>query len=147
MATAHHCGTDPGLAEIHDPALLGTGYAALTGFLHAAALLHATGTPPTRLAPLAARWLDQMGAFLPDLAREAETGTYANAPSTVDLNHAPVNAIITLHPTHDVPTDLHRCLARLLDQRSAEGHGTESFSSVFELLRPHPAGSRGASSG
>ncbi len=43
MAPAHFLGADPGAAEIHDLALLGTGYAALTGFLHATALLDAAG--------------------------------------------------------------------------------------------------------
>lgn len=54
MAPAHYFGTDPGSAEIHDLALLGTGYAALTGFLHAAAVLDPVGTSPEVFAPLAA---------------------------------------------------------------------------------------------
>jgi 3-hydroxyisobutyrate dehydrogenase-like beta-hydroxyacid dehydrogenase len=55
MAPAHYFGADPGSAEIHDLALLGTGYAALTGFLHAAALLNSVGTTPDVFAPLAVR--------------------------------------------------------------------------------------------
>ncbi|WTK93054.1 NAD(P)-binding domain-containing protein [Streptomyces sp. NBC_01508] len=57
MAPAHYFGTDPGSAEIHDLALLGTGYAALTGFLHAAAVLDPVGTSPEVFAPLAAHGL------------------------------------------------------------------------------------------
>ncbi|WP_280467946.1 hypothetical protein [Nocardia cyriacigeorgica] len=44
-------GDDPGAAETHDLALLGAGYVALTGFLHAAALLTASGgVTPERFA-------------------------------------------------------------------------------------------------
>ena len=75
MAPAHYFGTDPGSAEIHDLALLGTGYAALTGFLHAAALLNSVGTTPDVFAPLAVRWLYGMAEFLPELAREAASGS------------------------------------------------------------------------
>lgn len=71
LASAHYFGTGPGSAEVHDLALLGTGYAALIGFLHAATLLDSVGTAPEAFAPLAARWLLGMTEFLPELAREA----------------------------------------------------------------------------
>ncbi|MEU0687900.1 NAD(P)-dependent oxidoreductase [Streptomyces uncialis] len=135
MAPAHYFGTDPGAAEIHDLAVLGTGYAALAGFLHAAALLDTVGTPPEVLAPLAARWLGGMADFLPELAREAGSGSYSDGVSTIDLNRAAVGSLIGLSRTHGVATDVHDPLKDLLDRRAADGHGQDSFSSVFELLR------------
>ncbi|WP_052847269.1 NAD(P)-dependent oxidoreductase [Streptomyces avicenniae] len=139
MAPAHYFGTDPGAAEVHDLAVLGTGYAALTGFLHSAALLARAGTPPETLAPLAARWLTGMAAFLPELAREAGAGAYAGGVSTVDLNRAAVHALVALSEENGVPPDVHGPLKALLDRRAAEGFGEDSFSSVFELLRPRDA--------
>ncbi|MFG2497360.1 NAD(P)-dependent oxidoreductase [Streptomyces sp. NPDC048441] len=135
MAPAHYFGTDPGSAEVHDLALLGTGYAALTGFLHAAALLNSVGTTPEVFAPLAARWLHGMAEFLPELAREAEAAAYADGVSTVDLNRAGVDSLIHLSRASGIATDVHEPLKALLDRRSADGHGQDSFSSVFELLR------------
>jgi 3-hydroxyisobutyrate dehydrogenase-like beta-hydroxyacid dehydrogenase len=136
MAPAHYFGPDPGAAEIHSLALLGTGYAALTGFLHAAALLDSTGgTTPEELAPLAARWLSAMTKFVPELAREAGSGRYGGGVSTVDLNRAAVDSLIHLSRAGGVATDVHEPLKALLDRRSADGHGQDSFSSVFELLR------------
>ena len=136
MAPAHYFGIDPGSAEIHDLALLGTGYAALTGFLHAAALLDSVGTTPDVFAPLAARWLYGMAEFLPELAHEAASGTYTDGVSTVDLNRAGVDGLIQLSRANGLATDVHEPLKALLDRRSADGHGQDSFSSVFELLRP-----------
>ncbi|GAA2087359.1 NAD(P)-dependent oxidoreductase [Actinomadura alba] len=135
MAPAHYFGTDAGSAEVHDLALLGTGYAALTGFLHAAALLGSVGTTPEMFAPLAARWLHGMAGFLPELAREAGSAAYADGVSTVDLNRAGVDSLIQLSRASDIATDVHEPLKALLDRRSADGHGRDSFSSVFELLR------------
>ncbi|MER5326930.1 NAD(P)-dependent oxidoreductase [Streptosporangium roseum] len=135
MAPAHYFGTDPGSAEVHDLALLGTGYAALTGFLHAAALLDSLGTAPEVFASLAARWLHGMAEFLPELAREAGSAAYVDGVSTVDLNRAGVDSLIDLSRASGIATDVHEPLKALLDRRSADGHGQESFSSVFELLR------------
>ncbi|MDA3649189.1 NAD(P)-binding domain-containing protein [Saccharopolyspora indica] len=135
MAPAHYFGTDPGAAEVHDLALLGTGYAALTGFLHAAALLEPVGTAPAEFAPLAARWLRGMADFLPELAREAGSGSYADGVSTVDLNRAGVDSLIRLSRNSGVAADVHEPLKALLDERAADGHGDDSFSSVFELLK------------
>jgi 3-hydroxyisobutyrate dehydrogenase-like beta-hydroxyacid dehydrogenase len=135
MAPAHYFGPDPGAAEIHSLALLGTGYAALTGFLHAAALLDSVGTTPQEFAPLAARWLSGMADFLPELAHEAGSGTYADGVSTVDLNRAAVDSLVRLSRANGIAADVHEPLKALLDRRSADGHGQDSFSSVFEVLR------------
>ncbi|MEU5400699.1 NAD(P)-binding domain-containing protein [Streptomyces sp. NPDC005963] len=135
MAPAHYFGADPGAAEIHDLAVLGTGYAALAGFLHAAALLDSVGTGPDVFAPLAARWLHGMADFLPELAREAGSGAYAEGVSTVDLNRAAVSNLVDLSSTQGIAADVHAPLKALLDRRAADGHGQDSFSSLFELLR------------
>ncbi|MEO3973545.1 NAD(P)-binding domain-containing protein [Streptomyces sp. CAU 1734] len=135
MAPAHWSGPDPGAAEIHNLAVLGTGYAALAGFLHSAAVLDAVGTSPETLAPLAAQWLRGMADFLPDLAREAASGAYADGVSTIDLNRAAVDALIRLGGAHGVAGDVHAPLKALLDRRAADGRGQDSFSAVFELLR------------
>ncbi|GAA3783158.1 NAD(P)-binding domain-containing protein [Plantactinospora mayteni] len=142
MAASHYFGVDPGLAEIHDLALLGTGYAALTGFLHAAAVLDAVGTTPAEFAPLAARWLNGIAQFLPELAREAGSGRYEGGVSTVDLNRVGVDNLIHISRANGIDTGVHEPLKALLDRRSADGHGKDSFSSVFELLRPQDAPQR-----
>lgn len=138
LATAHWFGPDPGLAEIQDLALLGTGYAALAGFLHSAALLREVGVPPGTFAPLAASWLRGMAAFLPELAAEAESGHYTEGVSTVDLNRAALGDLIHLTRTLGLDTAVHEPLKSLLDRRAGAGHGSDSFASLFEELRIRP---------
>ncbi|GAA4198349.1 hypothetical protein GCM10022252_48630 [Streptosporangium oxazolinicum] len=93
------------------------------------------GTAPEVFAPLAVRWLHGMAGFLPELAREAGSAAYADGVSTVDLNRVAVDGLIRLSGAHGVAADVHEPLKALLDKWSADGHGQDSFSSVFELLR------------
>ncbi len=81
--------------------------------------------------PVAARY----GRVPAGTAREAGTATYTDGVSTVDLNRAGVDSLIGLGEAAGVASDVHEPLKVLLDRRSADGHGQDSFSSVYELLR------------
>lgn len=135
LATGHYLGPDPAVAELWDIALLGSGYAALTGFLHSVALLDTAGVAPSRFLPLVTQWLAGMVAFLPDLAREIETDDYAGGVSPVDMNRVAVHGIIEVSRERGVDARVHAPLLALLEQRSADGHGADSFSSIVEVLR------------
>ncbi len=135
VASAHYFGTDPGAAEVHDLAVLGTGYAALTGFLHALALLEPSVRTPRRSPRSPPAGCARMAAFLPELAREAGSRSYGDGVSTVDLNRAAVHSLLRLGAERGVAGAVHEPLRELLDRRAAAGHGGDSFSSVFELLR------------
>ncbi|WTK77418.1 hypothetical protein OG292_06210 [Streptomyces sp. NBC_01511] len=76
-----------------------------------------------------------IAGFLPELAREAGEAAYAGGVSTVDLNRTGVDSLIGLSRASGIATDVHEPLKALLDRRSADGHGQDSISSVFELLR------------
>ncbi|MFC7302932.1 NAD(P)-dependent oxidoreductase [Streptomyces monticola] len=134
LATAHFLGADPGLAEFEDLALLGSGYAALAGFLHSAALLASVGRPAAEFVPLVTRWLSGLLDFLPELAREVDARSYDDAASTVGMNHTALTTLVDTARSQGVDTALHEPLRELLGRRLAEGRGADSFSSVFELL-------------
>ncbi|MEO3806248.1 hypothetical protein [Nonomuraea sp. B1E8] len=91
---------------------------------------------PERFAPLAAVWLRDMAAFLPHLAKEAASGSYADAASTIDLNRPAVDTLIAASTERGVDPRVHHPLKALLDRRSADGYGDDSFSSLYELLKP-----------
>ncbi|MGK5628188.1 NAD(P)-binding domain-containing protein [Streptomyces sp. URMC 123] len=147
MAPAHYVGSDPGSAETHSLALLGTGYAALTGFLHSAALLDTLGTAPEDFAPLAARWLRGMAGFVPELAREAGAGSYGgrglHGRSEPAGGRRPP-------PAQPGPRDRHRCpgaaevpARQALGRRPRRGQLLQCLrtAAAAELRRP-PARSR-----
>ncbi|NBE55128.1 NAD(P)-dependent oxidoreductase [Streptomyces boluensis] len=139
LAPAHHLGTDPGLAEFEDLALLGGGYATLAGFVHSAALLASVGRRASEFVPLLSRWLTGLLAFLPELAREIDAGAYADGASTVAMNRTAVAGLVEVSRAQGVPPGPHAALLDLLTRREAEGHGGDSFASVVEpLRRPGP---------
>ncbi|MFY1686745.1 NAD(P)-dependent oxidoreductase [Plantactinospora sp. WMMB782] len=139
LARSHYLGPDASLAELWDTALLGSGYAALAGFLHSVALLDTAGVPPTRFLPLALRWLNGMLAFMPELAREVETDDYSDGVSPVDLNRAAVHNLIEVSGRRGVDAGMHAPLLELLDRRIADGHPADSFASIVEVIRKRRA--------
>jgi 3-hydroxyisobutyrate dehydrogenase-like beta-hydroxyacid dehydrogenase len=135
LATSHYLGAEPSVAELWDLALLGHGYATLTGFLHSVALLDTVGVAPTAFLPLASRWIQGMLAFLPELAREAETGDYTEGVSPVGMNRIAVDNIVRASTERGVDAGVHGPLLALLERRIADGHAGDSFASIVEVLR------------
>lgn len=135
LATSHFLGTDPAVAELWDLALLGTGYAALTGFIHSLAVLETVDVSPSEAVPLVARWLHGMAAFMSELAAEIESGDYRAGVSPVSMNRTAVANLVRASVRQGVSADVHAPLLALLDRRVADGHGDDSFASVFELMR------------
>ncbi|QSB15072.1 NAD(P)-dependent oxidoreductase [Natronosporangium hydrolyticum] len=135
LASSHYLGEDPAVAELWDLALLGTGYATLIGFLHSLAILDTVQVPPAQFLPLATRWLHGMLAFLPELAGEVEAQQYGDGVSPVAMNRAAVANLIEASVRRGVDPAVHAPLRALLDRRTADGHGDDSFASLVELLR------------
>lgn len=138
LAGSHYLGADPAVAELWDSALLGAGYAALTGFLHSLALLDTAGVTPSQFVPLATRWLHGMTAFMSDLAQEVESGNYTAGVSPVGMNRIAVGNLVRTSRLQGIDAEPYAALRALLDRRVADGHSGDSFSSLFELLRKQP---------
>lgn len=139
LATSHYLGADAAVAQLWDMALLSSGYATLTGFLHGAALLDTAGVAPSTFVPLVTQWLQGMIAFISELAAEAESGDYTTGVSPVAMNRVAVDKLTRVSQSRGIRTNVHASLQALLDQRAADGHGNDSFASVFELLRKQSA--------
>ena len=138
LATCHYLGPDPAVAELWDLALLGTGYATLTGYLHSLALLETAGVAPSQFVPLATQWLSGMAAFMPELAQEIESEDYSSGVSPVGMNRLAVSNLVRTSRLQGIDADVHAPLRALLDRRVADGHSADSFSSLFELIRRQP---------
>jgi 3-hydroxyisobutyrate dehydrogenase-like beta-hydroxyacid dehydrogenase len=135
LAASHYLNEDAGVAEFYDLGLLSAGYAALTGFLHAVALLDTANVTPTEFIPLVTQWLHDMVAFMPELAQEIESGDYTNAASPVGMNRVVVDNLIRISRALGVDARVHSPLQALLHRQVADGHGADSFSSLFQLLK------------
>jgi len=137
LATSHYLGADAAVAELWDLALLDSGYATLTGFLHGAALLNTANVSPPGFVPLVTRWLHGMITFMSELAEEIASGDYSTGVSPVAMNRVAVSNLAHASRARGIDTDLHGPLRALLDRQVADGQGAESFASLFELMR-HP---------
>jgi 3-hydroxyisobutyrate dehydrogenase-like beta-hydroxyacid dehydrogenase len=135
LATSRYLGPDPAVAPLWDTALLGVGYSTLLGFFHAAALLDTVNTPPSEFVGLATSWVQGMLAWLTELSAEIESGDYGNAVSPVDLNRIAAANLVDTSLARGVSAETLLPFRALLDRRSADGHGADSLSSLFELLK------------
>jgi hypothetical protein len=79
-----------------------------------------------------------MIAFMADLAQEIESRDYTSGVSPVGMNRLAVGNLVHTSRSEGVDADVHTPPRALLDRRTADGHGADSFASLFELLRKQP---------
>lgn len=135
LGTTHYLGADPGLAATYDLALLGAGYSALVGFLHAAAVLGEVGVEPGGFLPLLRHWLGGVLEFTSELGAEIEARDYSSGSSSVDLNRAALGLVVAGSRAVGVDPVVVLPVQELLERRAAAGHGAESVASLVEELR------------
>lgn len=135
LATSRYLGPDPTVAAVWDSALLGIGYSALLGYLHAAALLDTAGTTPSQFQPMVGQWLTTIAGLMAELGGEIEAGQYRNATSPVGLNRWAVTKLVNTSLVRGVSAEPLTPLRALLDRGVADGRADESLASLYESLR------------
>jgi 3-hydroxyisobutyrate dehydrogenase-like beta-hydroxyacid dehydrogenase len=135
LATSRYLGPDPTVAAVWDSALLGIGYSALLGYLHAAALLDTAGTSPSQFQPMVGQWLTTMAGLMAELGTEIEAGEYRDATSSVGLNRWAVAKLVNTSLVRGVSAEPLTTLRALLDRAVADGRADQSVGSLFESLR------------
>jgi 3-hydroxyisobutyrate dehydrogenase-like beta-hydroxyacid dehydrogenase len=135
VATSRYLGPDPAVAAVWDSALLGIGYSALLGYLHAAALLNTAGTSPSQFQPMVGQWLATMAGLMAELGGEIEAGEYRDATSSVGLNRWAVVKLVNTSLVRGVSAEPLTTLRALLDRAVADGRADESVGSLYESLR------------
>lgn len=76
LGESHYLGADPGMAALHDLALLSGMYGMVVGVLHAFALVGTEGVEATTFAPMLSRWLDGMSGFVSGAAEQIDKRDY-----------------------------------------------------------------------
>lgn len=138
LATSRYLGPDPTAAAVWDSALLGIGYSALLGYLHAAALLETAGTSPSQFQPMVGQWLTTTAALMAELGGAIEAGDYRNATSPVGLNRWAVAKLVNTSLARGVSAEPVIPLRALRDRGVADGRADDSLASLFESLRGLP---------
>lgn len=141
---ATHLGADPGLAVLYNTALLGMMFAAVNGFLHAAALVGTAGVTTTEFGTIALDWfLDSVvGEILRRQAPVIDAGRFGGELGTMEMNLTAIDHVLRTSEAAGIGVDVPRFLKAITERAIAAGHGGESYMSMIEFHReptPTPA--------
>jgi len=136
LGAANYLGADPGLASLHDLALLSGMYGVFAGFFHACALVDSEGIRSNSFLELLGPWMAAMMGELPEYAKKIDSGEHGvNVVSNLAMQAASLDNILTATAEQGVATDLLDPMLKLFRQRAGAGFGHEDISGVFELIR------------
>jgi 3-hydroxyisobutyrate dehydrogenase-like beta-hydroxyacid dehydrogenase len=128
-------GEDPGLASLHDLALLSGMYGMFGGALQAFALVRSAGGSAKEFAPTLREWLGSMSEFVTGSAEQIDTGDYATGVvATLAMQASGYVHLVDVAKAQGVSTELLTPLAALMERRVADGHGQDDIASVIEAL-------------
>lgn len=132
---ARYLGADPGLAALHDIALLSGMYGMVGGVLHALALVRAAGVSATGFAPLLTRWLTAMAGGVGRYAAQLDAGEYGrDVVSNLGMQAAAWDNLTDTARAEGVDPRLLAPLGDLMRRRAAD-HPDEDLTGIVELLK------------
>ncbi|MGY5080073.1 NAD(P)-dependent oxidoreductase [Streptomyces nigrescens] len=134
FARSVYLGEEPGLAPLHDLALLSGMYGMFGGFLHAAALVRSAGGSVAEFTTtLLQPWLAAMAGGLPAMAAQIDSGDYTvtGSPLAMQVAH---DSIGEVSRAQGVSPELFAPLFALMERRVADGRGSEGLAGVVELV-------------
>lgn len=140
-ANTSYLGEDPGLAALHETAVLSLMWSVLNGFLQGAALLGAAGVDASAFAPLAARGVATVADWLPGYAEQIDDGAYPVLDSTLDTHLATMEHVVHESEALGISAELPGFVRDLARRAVADGHGGEGYAAMIELFRA-PSGIR-----
>ncbi|WP_326702170.1 NAD(P)-dependent oxidoreductase [Streptomyces cyaneofuscatus] len=144
LGDPRYLGSDPGLAVLHNAALLGLMYATMNGFLHATALVGSAGVRAAEFADLAVnRFLPTVvDATLVEQAPDLDAGHYPGELGTLHMNLNALEHITLTCEEQGVHTGQPRLMREIAAQAIEDGHGGSNYLAVFEVFRKAAPGAR-----
>ncbi|MFE3074338.1 NAD(P)-dependent oxidoreductase [Streptomyces sp. NPDC059247] len=138
LGTCVHIGSDPGLAALHDAALLTLMWGVLNSFLHGAALVGTAQVPAADFAVLANRWISSLTEFVTAYAEQIDTRAPVAKDASLDTHAAAMDHLLQESETAGVDVSLPRLFRTTLDQALADGRGGDSYAALIDQFRPRP---------
>jgi 3-hydroxyisobutyrate dehydrogenase-like beta-hydroxyacid dehydrogenase len=133
-----YLGDDPGLAQLFYQAHLDVFLTALSGLLHATALIRSAGAPAADFLPDALTTLTEIPAMVGDgaeLARRIEAREHPGELSTATMMGATADHILRTSESAAVDLELPRAIKSHYDRAIAAGHGGDDWTSLFEVIK------------
>lgn len=141
IGSPKYLGADHGLAQLLYQANLDVFLTALSGLLHATALVTAAGVPAADFLPGALDTLTGIPAMIedvPELARRLETGEHPGDLSTALMMGATAAHVLDTSASLGVDTALPGAVKSHYDRAIAAGHGKENWTALYEVIRARP---------
>ena len=137
MARPEYVGSDPGLAALHDIALLSAMYGMFGGAQHALALAGSEKVSGVRFTEdFLLPWLTAMLGSLPRIAKDLDEGPEPGAAgSNLAMQAAAYDNLIDTSVGQGVDPALLAPMGELLRKAVAAGHGDEDLAALIPLLR------------
>jgi 3-hydroxyisobutyrate dehydrogenase-like beta-hydroxyacid dehydrogenase len=135
FGSARYLGQDPGLAPLHDLALLSAMYGMFGGFFHAVAMIRSAQIQAEEFTSLVVPWLQAMSASLPRLAQAVDAGDHLTEVSSLHINQTGFVHFIDACRELGISTELMTPIQELINRGVAEGYGADGLSRLVELLR------------
>lgn len=137
LGDPRYLGSDPGLAVLHNAALLGLMYATMNGFLHATALVGSAGVRAAEFADLAVNWFlpTVVDATLVEQAPDLDAGHYPGDLGTMHMNLNALEHIALTCEEQGVHTGQPRLMEEIAAQAIEDGHGGSNYLAVYEVFK------------
>ncbi|MGI5162128.1 NAD(P)-dependent oxidoreductase [Microbispora sp. CA-102843] len=134
-----YTGEDPGLAALHDVALLSAMTGMFAGVAHAFALVREE-ILPKGFADLVVGWLRAMTPYAYGMAEHLDSGDYTkNVTSNLAMMVRGNATLLRTAEEQKVSPELLTPFMTLMERRLADGHADEGTTGVVDLLRiPRP---------
>ncbi|SDD80443.1 NAD(P)-dependent oxidoreductase [Actinokineospora iranica] len=134
-AATLYLGEDPGLASLHDVALLGVMWGIQNSFLHGAALLGAAGVKATDFATLATPLIAVVAQTVDAYAAQVDAGEYPGDDASVATHVGSMAHLLDESKELGVNTELPALFKAFGDRAMAAGHASSGYAALIEQFR------------
>jgi 3-hydroxyisobutyrate dehydrogenase-like beta-hydroxyacid dehydrogenase len=130
-----HRGEDHALAQLYYQAQLDIFLTSLSAYLHATALVGAAGVSAETFLPYAADNFGMMSSYLADAARNIDGGHHPGDAANATMMGATAAHILGASRDAGIDVDLPAAVKAHYDRAIAAGHGRDSWTSLFEVIK------------
>lgn len=138
IGAPRYVGEDYGLAQLYYQAQLDVFLTALSGLLHATALVGTAGISAATFLPEAIAAMAGIPAMLEageDTARQLDSGDHPGELSTATMMGATASHILDSSKAAGIDLELPMAIKSHYDRAIAAGHGKDNWTSLFEIMK------------
>lgn len=143
IGAVKYVGEDPALGQLFYQAQLDIFLTSLAAYLHSTALIEAAGVPAAEFLPYAVENFDMVSYYLAEAAEHITNGDHPGDAANVIMMGATADHIVGASNESGVDSALPYAVKSLYDRAIARGHGRDSWTSLYEVVRS-AAGARPA---